>query len=169
VKVELLKILKPRGGKIEGAPYRLREFALLLMVKNIIDFLKNGRLVFLICTFFVIYDASAENKWDSKSPYWVAGVCGKLEFLAWDKLNMHPPYHVKYIVKHISDTYTAEKISSNKGASFHAIFPDDFVDSKGEAAYLSASCVSDKVSYEIYGEGIRIERGEINVDHKIYD
>lgn len=132
------------------------------------NYLKTFRMFFLICTFFIAHDAHAERKWDGKSPYWVAGVCGKLEFLAWDKFNMHPPYKVKYIVKYAIYTYTAEKLSSNKGTAFHAIFPDDFVDGSGQAARLSTSCITDKMRYEIYGDGARIEAGEVDVEYKIH-
>jgi|GEM_PF-5730351 len=169
MKIELVKKMKIRVKKIRDVPCRLRVLTpLLWMAKNISDFLKIWRLIFLICTYLVVHDAQAENKLDGKSPYWVAGVCGKLEFLAWDKFNAHPPYHVKYIVRHAIYTYTAEKISSNKGTSFHAIFPDDFVDNTGKAARLSISCVSDSVSYEIYGDETRIEAGEINVNYKTH-
>lgn len=126
------------------------------------------KLGFFICAFFVVCDAQAQRKWDGKSPFWIAGVCGKLRFSAGDKFNMPPPYHIKYIVKHTIYTYTAEKFSSNKGEASYAVFSDDFIDSKGEKAHLSLSCVSDKISYEIYGDETRIEAGEVSVNYKVH-
>lgn len=126
-----------------------------------------SRLAFLTCMFFTFHDAQAQPKWDGKSPYWLAGACGRLEFSAWDKFNVHPPYHIKYIVKHSRFTYIAEKISGLNGEVSHAIFPDDFVDSTGGAAIVSLPCISDKISYEIYGNETRIESGDISVSYKI--
>jgi hypothetical protein len=149
MKIKLFKGFKDRVGKAGSVRNRLR-------------------LIFFIGIFFIVHDAQAQRKWDGNAPFWIAGVCGKLRFSAGDKFNMHPPYHIKYIVKHTIYTYTSEKLSSNKGEASYAIFPDDFIDGKGEKAHLSLSCVSDKISYEIYGDDTRIESGEVSVNYKVH-
>ncbi|NWA05926.1 hypothetical protein [Pseudomonas gingeri] len=132
-------------------------------------FFLNWKNIFFILSIFISHDVNADSKPGVKAPLWVPSICGRFEFSAWDKANLHPPYKLKFVVKNTVYVYTAEKLSSNTGSSPSANFPDDFVDASGDPARFSIPCVTGKLAYEIYADDARVESGEINVDFKVDD